>query len=595
MVLSINPNFSIADFKEKMTCDVYYLFQGSESFQYKNIRMVKNNVPEFSYWGVTHEFLKYPDNSKIETIDPKNIFIKDIGDGGAKTDKFERDVALLLNGLKQSPNNERYTFYLANSYKDSNQYDKAIEYYKKRVQLGGWKEEVWHSYYSMGKCYKEKGDNANAVFNWLEAFNILNERVENIYEIIKHYRMAGKNNLAYGFYSMARNAVEGKTNYDHLFCQKDVYDYKLDYEFSILGHYCNSNKYDIIQSCMKVLACNSVDDRTLKNTLSNYKYYVPSLLDILGPTTSESTSNITEFSKIGLEQEIDRELFTSSTPSLCFAPKKYIISCLRHVNYKISNNGTYVNQSTIESKNVITIFDMSFSPYKKVKEFIMPHNKTYDSLYVGLEDVRLHYHDGKIYYNANRGISLGKIEIEHGIIDLNNPNKVDSTLCKMLNQNDVEKNWVLFNNNKNEMLMIYKWSPLTIGNLFYTGEDENRLCKFNTLAEIATPNFFQYVRGSSNGVQIEGDVWFLCHLVSYEKRRYYYHCFIVLDSTSYQVKKYSRIFSFENNPVEYSLGFVHLEDSDEFIIGYSIMDRETKYITLNKSKIDAWMIVAADR
>ena len=41
------------------------------------------------------------------------LFIRDIGDGGAKHDKFERDIRLLLDGIKEEPNNVRYYFYLA--------------------------------------------------------------------------------------------------------------------------------------------------------------------------------------------------------------------------------------------------------------------------------------------------------------------------------------------------------------------------------------------------------------------------------------------------------------------------------------------------
>ena len=48
-------------------------------------------------------------------------------------------------------------------------------------------------------------------------------------------------------------------------------------------------------------------------------------------------------------------------------------------------------------------------------------------------------------------------------------------------------------------------------------------------------------------------------------------------------------FTFEGEKVEYTLGFVALDD--KFLIGYSIMDRETKYITVGKSTVDDMMIV----
>ena len=71
----------------------------------------------------------------------------DIGDGGAKTDKFERDVRLLLKGLEDEPNNDRYTFYLANSYHDSGRFGEAINAYKKRIEFPELRREALQQYY----------------------------------------------------------------------------------------------------------------------------------------------------------------------------------------------------------------------------------------------------------------------------------------------------------------------------------------------------------------------------------------------------------------------------------------------------------------
>ena len=117
---------------------------------------------------------------------------------------------------------------------------------------------------------------------------------------------------------------------------------------------------------------------------------------------------------------------------------------------------------------------------------------------------------------------------------------------------------------------------------------------FNFLFEkthsIQTPPFFKFIRGSTNGILIGDEIWFMCHAVSYEDRRYYYHVFVVLDSKTYAVKKYTPLFTLEKEKVEYTLGFVYFESNDEFLIGYSIMDRETKYIEISKTIFDDIMI-----
>jgi hypothetical protein len=106
--------------------------------------------------------------------------------------------------------------------------------------------------------------------------------------------------------------------------------------------------------------------------------------------------------------------------------------------------------------------------------------------------------------------------------------------------------------------------------------------------EIAMPTVFKHVRGSTNGVQRGNEIWFLCHVVSHEDRRYYYHMFVVLDRTTFALKKYTRLFTFAKEKVEYSLGFIFREN--ELLIGYSIMDRETRFAHIHKSNIEALFV-----
>ena len=40
----------------------HYIFQGTQDFQYKNVRIIKNNEG-IQYWGVTHEYIQVPDGT----------------------------------------------------------------------------------------------------------------------------------------------------------------------------------------------------------------------------------------------------------------------------------------------------------------------------------------------------------------------------------------------------------------------------------------------------------------------------------------------------------------------------------------------------
>jgi tetratricopeptide (TPR) repeat protein len=484
----------------------------------------------------------------------------------------------------------------------------------------------------MGKCYRDLGDHAGAIHAWMEGYNFYKDRVENVYEIINYYRCRGNNDMAYTFYTLAHQQTHQKTQFDHLFLQKDVYDYKLDYELSIIGYYCNWSKHDTIKASMKVLACSTADEGTLKNVLSNYKFYTTALIsknlynanvavlksvgkDSVDKTEGKETIS-TQQCKIEGKESKDivstaennvKSTLVSSTPSLCLRQIQdrgkettELIVNLRYVNYRIGDQGEYINQDKIETKNVVATFDTTQYPWKKTKEYVLKYDESYDDVYVGLEDVRLFYNEGKMFYNANRGLKHGSMEVEHGSIDTDHTDNVNSTLAKMINQHNIEKNWVLFSDANNQMKMIYKWYPLTLGKIVENLEnlesmenvEKHKKPTSNLVPthEIETPHFFKYVRGSTNGVKIDNEIWFICHVVSYESRRYYYHLFVVLDSLTFQVKRYSQLFTFEKSPVEYTLGFVYFEDSKRFLIGYSVLDRETKYLTTQKFVLDEMMI-----
>jgi hypothetical protein len=112
---------------------------------------------------------------------------------------------------------------------------------------------------------------------------------------------------------------------------------------------------------------------------------------------------------------------------------------------------------------------------------------------------------------------------------------------------------------------------------------------FRKTHEIQTPPIFKCFRGSTNGIRIGNEIWFICHVVSYEDRRYYYHVIFTLDATTYEVKRFTNLFTFDGEKVEYTLGFIYRPIEDVFWIGYSKMDRSTHYMAIQKSAVESLM------
>lgn len=566
-------------FKKALDKDCYHICQGSPTYYYKNVRIVKNGAG-YSYWGVTHEYVQTPEGTVYDSIDTGVLFIQDIGDGGAKTDKFERDIRLLTKGLEENPNNDRYTFYLANSLRDAGRIDEAIETFKKRVEIGGWIEEVWHSYYSMGKCYAMLGEHEKAISAWMEGYNHYPNRIENLYEIIHHYRGRGKNLLAYAFYCMANESnLKWGPSRDFLFLQKDVYDYKIDYEYSIVGYYVKDSKVDLVKTCMKVLAYEHLPEATASNVLSNYKFYRKKISLETNRLPAQPLSLLLLLTD-GLN--ID-PAFVKSTPSI-IQRENHLIVNTRYVNYRIDDAGRYVNQENVITKNVISVIDVSKPLWKIVQEFELKYDVSKDGRYVGLEDVRLFLNGTEILYNANRGMPDGSMKIEHGKISLDEETTKDSKWLEVdLGNRQIEKNWVLFQD-ESSIKCVYNWNPaFTVG----------KMCEGNQMtvtSRTTVPYFFRYLRGSTNGVLIQGELWFICHAVSYEDRRYYYHIVVVVDPKTYCVKRYTPLFTFEGSHVEYTLGFIYIDAVDHLLIGYSVYDKTAKYIELPRTFFEEDMI-----
>ena len=566
MIIELPVNFDVKKFKSNVSIyDAHYALQGSDAFYYKNVRVVRN-VKGLSYWGVTHEYMEFPDDTKYGFFNKKDFFIRDIGDGGAKVDKYERDIRLLTKALVDKPDNVRYTFYLANSYRDMGQHIKAIETYEKRIKLGGWEEEIWYSKYSIGHIYNKINDVKSAIFYWLSACSHHPLRIENIYEIVKHYRLTGRYELAYIFYKIADEKRKKIQQWDYLFLEKDVYDFKLDYELSILGYYCKDTKCDYIKLCMKLMEYPTLDNHIGENVISNYKFYAPKMDGI-----HEDKYKV--LSKVG-ENITNKEHYNGSTPSICWHNECIFIN-RRFVNYVIDDNGVYKNQINITTVNVIAGFsNVNGNLVQSYEDNKIQYDTMKDGLYVGLEDVRLLSLGGILLYNANRGID-DKMFVEHGEIEVTpgeNPTTLNEVLLIKTGQLDIEKNWVLFSDIHNKKRCIHSWFPLIIGSL--SGE------RFLKTHEIPMPNALRNLRGSTNGLVIGSEIWFICHMVSGEDRRYYYHTVVAIDRLTFKLNRYTPYFTFNGEPVEYTLGFIF--DDDKFTIGYSTMDRTTRFITVEK-------------
>jgi tetratricopeptide (TPR) repeat protein len=562
--------------------DSFNILQGIDSFYYQNMRIVKNNGL-YSYCGVTHEYINIPPENRLLSFEKNDLFIRDFGDGGSKHNKFERDIKLLIDGIKEEPKNERYHFYLANSYHDSGKFNEAIEFYKKRIQLGGWQEEVWYSYYRLGLCYKNMGKTNDAICSWMDGYNYYSLRLEGIYEIIKHYRYISKHKLCEMFYKIALDILNKNLKRDcYLFLHETVYSSKIYYEYTIFASYIGIN--NINNEVIKVLN-NSTDGEDKNNLLQNMKFYK----DIL-----QQKSRLTIDKTIQTNINNENIKFTSS--SSCLIPNVNndgYKTNIRFVNYHINSSGGYLNcDKYIITVNKYIEFDNDFN-IKNEKCFELKFD---NRRYIGIEDVKI-FNDvetNKLLFIGTGFHHNNNIGIVTGEYDIKNLSLKETEILSIFSNSNCEKNWV-FVDYKKSTHIIYNWHPLQI-------------CKKNNESNILhlvetrkMPNLFTLIRGSTCGFKysnkvvesinanisidmVEEEIWFVTHLVSYETPRHYYHVIVVFDS-NLNLLRYSAPFKFEGEPIEYCLSIV-VED-DRVLMNYSTWDRTTRIGIYDKKYIDS--------
>ena len=170
------------DFARGLEAKSYSILQKS-GVSYWNARLIRRDVVT-QYRGVTHEYLELAD----EPVRLTGVWYRDHASGANRGDKFERDIRLLTEAMKNEPDNHRYQFYLAQSLKDIGRPAEASEAYAKRSKMGGWEEEAWYSHLQHARLLWVTGDEAGFVREATKAYNRRPQRAEPLYDLARYYR-----------------------------------------------------------------------------------------------------------------------------------------------------------------------------------------------------------------------------------------------------------------------------------------------------------------------------------------------------------------------------------------------------------------------
>jgi len=262
-IISKQGNFD----KNTLTADRYDLELHLGGLRYWRPMLVKNTL-DWRYEGKCHEYLHC---TAVQSIDRCNsLSIIDFYDGGNRSTKFQREIALLLKGIEEEPTNSRYMFYIAQTYYDNSMFTEAIAWYQKRIDMGGWYEEVWHSLYKKALCSEKIPELKNQVSgNYLHAYQYDPRRCEPLYHLCQYYRLMNWNESAVIF---GNQAIKIKyPSWCSLFVDETIYQWKVFDELSVAEY--NIGMYALsYHHCIEALKSENIDQNNKLRIEANAKF-----------------------------------------------------------------------------------------------------------------------------------------------------------------------------------------------------------------------------------------------------------------------------------------------------------------------------------
>ena len=274
---SIHGEFTLP---EIMDHDCYYLNMGS-GVKYKRLLIVNNHL-NWAFIGVLHEFIICNDKKDLSNLHIEGNYYIDSGKTGSRSndpEKYNKDALILEKAYYEAEKNNdnlkiRYSFYTAQSYRDANQKEKAILWYKKRIEFKDWNQEVYFSHYMIGILYRDLGEIEKALYYWALALDVDEERIECQYEIISHYRKLGLWKLAYNNFKMIENKYIKVNLNDKLFTYYHIYNFLIDYELSIISYHVNKIDEGIKNYKKLFLLGKDIGLDLQINVLDNFSFYI---------------------------------------------------------------------------------------------------------------------------------------------------------------------------------------------------------------------------------------------------------------------------------------------------------------------------------
>ncbi|CAL9467131.1 hypothetical protein SUDANB105_02747 [Streptomyces sp. enrichment culture] len=233
-VIETEPGFSMPE----LTLDAYRVALRHGPVVHWRPALVSTRLP-WRYVGVLHEYIECGSRYSLGVLEGANI--RTLEGGGrlrkeGQREKYLRDAEILQQGLAKEPDNPRYVFYLAQSWRDAGELEKALETYDHRADLGGWAEEVFCARLRAARIAAQlRRPAAEVLDRYLRAHEGRPSRAEALGDLARLCRTdGGRWPLAYLF---ARQAARIPRPSDILFVEPAWYEWRALDELAVAAYW----------------------------------------------------------------------------------------------------------------------------------------------------------------------------------------------------------------------------------------------------------------------------------------------------------------------------------------------------------------------
>lgn len=279
-ILEFDGDFDPDRFKDSLDKELYNVWAVYGGIKYHRPQLTSNSR-NFYYRGVLHEYVEC--EGEVKSRDFARGFVnRPIQDGARSKNpqKYADDAEVFEKALASGKVDERdfnrYHFYLAQSYRDSQQWQKAHDAYLKRAELGGWQEEVFYSLFQAGRLKEILNQPLDEIIKtYFQAFQVAPYRAESLWAAARICRMYSRFDQGYVF---AKQALKIKYPEGALFVSEPIYTWSILDEFAILAYWSGHYRESVLAS-QRLLQENKFPQDQKQRIEANLKFAMDSLVN----------------------------------------------------------------------------------------------------------------------------------------------------------------------------------------------------------------------------------------------------------------------------------------------------------------------------